>query len=113
MEQLLKPERFDVDPTCVGAEAKWKHWNRTFSNFITQVKDMTEVNKLQLLCNYVSASVYTYINECENYSDAIAVLDSLYVTKKKRNFRQTLLGIESPTSRCVYKRIFASSKANE
>ncbi|KFM71742.1 hypothetical protein X975_23396, partial [Stegodyphus mimosarum] len=91
MENLLKPERFDVDPVCVGAESKWKHWKRTFSNFLTQVKEATEERKLQLLCNFVSASVYQYINDSQSYDNAINVLDSLYITKRNEIFARHCL----------------------
>lgn len=95
MEQFLKPERFDVDPTCTGAEAKWKHWKQTFSNFIDKIPNVTEANKLPLLCNYVSAAVFLYINDAENYSDAIATLDSLYVVRRNEIFARHCLASRS------------------
>ncbi|GFT46969.1 uncharacterized protein TNCV_3746531 [Trichonephila clavipes] len=52
MEQLLKPERFDIDPTCSNSETKWRHWKKTFENFLGGIKTITEENKLPLLCNY-------------------------------------------------------------
>ncbi|XP_054722967.1 uncharacterized protein LOC129232889 [Uloborus diversus] len=91
MEQLLKPERFDVDPTCANAESKWKHWKRTFANFLGQVPQITDENKLNLLCNYVSASVFRYISDSETYSDAVDVLDSLFVTKRNEIFARHCL----------------------
>ncbi|XP_046407451.1 uncharacterized protein LOC124172088 [Ischnura elegans] len=91
MEQLLKPERFDTDPSHVGAESKWKHWKRTFANFLGQVNKVSEDGKLQLLCNYVSANVFRYISDSENYSDAIKILDSLYITKRNEIFARHCL----------------------
>ncbi|XP_035223976.1 uncharacterized protein LOC118196616 [Stegodyphus dumicola] len=91
MENLLKPERFDIDPACVGAESKWKHWKRPFSNFLTQVKEATEERKLQLLCNFVFASVYQYINDSQSYDNAINVLDSLYIAKRNEIFARHCL----------------------
>lgn len=55
---------------------------KTFSNFIEKIPNATESNKLPLLCNYVSASVYQFISEAPDYSTAIATLDSLYVIKR-------------------------------
>ncbi|GFS77861.1 hypothetical protein NPIL_168011 [Nephila pilipes] len=83
MEQLLKPERFDIDPTCSNAETKWRHWKKTFENFLGGIKTLTEENKLPLLSNYVTSNVYQFINDCTTYTGAIAILDSLFI--KKRN----------------------------
>ena len=91
MEQLLKPDRFDADPACVEAESKWKHWKQTFTNFLTQIKDIDAGGKLRLLCNFVSASVYQYINESLSYENAISTLDSLYITKRNEIFSRHCL----------------------
>lgn len=102
MEQFLKPERFDVDPTCASAEARWKHWKKTFSNFIEKIPNVTEDNKLPLLCNYVSATVFLYINDAESYNDAIAILDSLYVARRNEIFaRHCLASRNQQTSESV------------
>ncbi|GFX03587.1 retrovirus-related Pol polyprotein from transposon opus [Trichonephila clavipes] len=79
MEQLLKPERFDIDPTCSNSETKWRHWKKTLGG----IKTIIEENKLPLLCNYVASNVYQFINDCTTYAQAIAILDSLFI--KKRN----------------------------
>ena len=81
MEQLLKPERFNIDPTCVNAEAKWSHWKITFGDFLEGITNIAEGNKLPLLCNYVSSNVYQFINECRTYTEAITILDSLFIKK--------------------------------
>ncbi|GFW84309.1 retrovirus-related Pol polyprotein from transposon 17.6 [Trichonephila clavipes] len=83
MEQLLKPERFDIDPTCSNSETKWRHWKKTFENFLGGIKTITEEHKLPLLRNYVTSNVYQFINDCTTYAQAIAILDSLFI--KKRN----------------------------
>ncbi|GFS72388.1 uncharacterized protein TNCV_1827821 [Trichonephila clavipes] len=83
MEQLLKPERFDIDPTCSNSETKWRHWKKTFEKFLGGIKTITEENKLPLLSNYVTSNVYQFINNCTTYAQAIAILDFLFI--KKRN----------------------------
>lgn len=95
MDQFLKPERFDVEPTCTGAEAKWRHWKRTFSNFIDRIPQMAEVNKLPLLCNYVSANVFRFINDEDSYDAALNILDSLYITKRNEIFARHCLASRS------------------
>lgn len=95
MDQFLKPERFDVDPTCTGAEAKWKHWKRTFTNFIDKIPNVTDDSKLPLLFNYISAAVFVYINDAVNYNDAIGILDSLYVIRRNEIFARHCLASRS------------------
>ena len=50
-----------------------------------------ELNKLDVLINYVSPKVYHYIAECEMYNSAISVLESLYVKQKNDMFAHHLL----------------------
>lgn len=91
MERLLRPERLDIDPKSVGAEAKWLHWKKTFTNFVNQISDITEENKLPLLCNYISADVFQYVNDSSSFQDAIELLDSLYVTKRNEIYARHCL----------------------
>ena len=68
MDKWLKPSRFDCDPSSAGAEKEWKHWERTFQNFIATVDRpasgsqaaviATSEQKLSALLNFVSSSVY-------------------------------------------------------
>ena len=34
MEKALKPVRLDLDASSPGASKQWKHWRRTFENFL-------------------------------------------------------------------------------
>ncbi|KFM80549.1 hypothetical protein X975_17233, partial [Stegodyphus mimosarum] len=52
-------------------------------NFLTQVNEATEKRKLQLLCNFVFASIYQYINDSQVYDNAINILASLYILLKE------------------------------
>ncbi|XP_024885915.1 uncharacterized protein LOC112463647 [Temnothorax curvispinosus] len=83
MDKFLKPERFDVEPTSISADQKWTHWKRTFSNFLSHIKDVPEASKCQLLTNHIAPNVYQYISEAGTFAEAIDVLDSLYI--KPRN----------------------------
>ena len=100
MEKYLKPTRFDCDPHTVGADKQFKHWLATFKNFITSIQPATAAtttaednetttttttttptsdNKLNLLMNYVSPSVYEYIQDAATYDSAIETLTNIYV----------------------------------
>lgn len=83
MDKLLKPERFDVEPTSIAADKQWSHWKQTFSNFLSHITNTSEIGKLQLLTNYVAPNVYQYISEIETFKDAMDTLESLYI--KPRN----------------------------
>lgn len=98
MENFLKPERFDVDPTCANAENKWLHWKKTFENFLLKVPNLIEENKLPLLFNYVSANVFQSISEATSYSAAITALETLYVVKKNEIFARHCLASRNQLS---------------
>ncbi|XP_064115027.1 uncharacterized protein LOC135221134 [Macrobrachium nipponense] len=80
MEKLLKPTRLDLDPSSPSAAKEWRHWHKTFSNFIQECGEMAP-NKLRTLVNYVSPNVYEYIEECVNYDTAISTSEKLYSIK--------------------------------
>ncbi|GFT90666.1 uncharacterized protein NPIL_504061 [Nephila pilipes] len=93
--ELLKPERFDIDPTCANMEAKWSHWKRTFGSFLQGITNISEGNKLTLLYNYVSSSVCQYINDCSTYAEAIMTLDSLFLKKQNVIFPRHCLSTKT------------------
>ena len=87
MDKHVRPTRFDVDLTSPNVEKEWKHWLRTFDNFVgtltlTGDANAQQATKLQALTNYVSASVYEYISEATDYDGAINILKNLYVKPK-------------------------------
>ena len=56
MEKVLKPERFDINPTAPNAAKLWRHWLALFENFLAVIES-ENLNKLTVLANYVSAVV--------------------------------------------------------
>ena len=101
MDKWLKPSRFDCDPSSAGAEKEWKHWERTFQNFIATLDRpasgsqaaviATSEQKLSALVNFVSLSVYDYIADADNYDTAIAKLRSLYIKPNNVLYNRHLL----------------------
>ena len=89
MDKWLKPARFDCDPSTPGAEQEWRHWEKTFQNFLAtlcnpasgnqQAVEASAAIKLSALVNFVSSSVYDYIAEADDYNAAITKLRSLYI----------------------------------
>ena len=88
MERFLKPERLDVDPSVGDADKLYKHWKKTFDNFL---ESLEEPNKLSILVNFVSARVYEYIAECDTFEDAIEILKNTYIKPKNEVFARHLL----------------------
>ena len=91
MERLYRPERLDVDPSSPAASKQWLHWLRTFENFVSSFPTDQQPNKLNLLINHVSPSVFEYISECESYDSAIDILKELYNKPKNVIFARHLL----------------------
>jgi len=90
MDTLLKPVRLDLDPNSPTATKEWKHWHRTFTNFIAECGDKAP-DKYRTLINYVSHNVYEYIEECTSYESAIDVLEGVFVKTTNEIFARHLL----------------------
>lgn len=90
MDKLFKPERLDIDPSSTNASKVYLHWIKTFENFVSQIRQ-ENVNKLQLLVNFVSPLVYQYIEECQTYDAAISILRSTFVKPANEIYARHLL----------------------
>ena len=78
MDKILRPERFDADPSASGATKSWIHWKRTFENFLAVLLD-ENIDKFRVLTNFVSPTVFEFIEECTTYEAALEALDNIYV----------------------------------
>ena len=81
-------EASQVDPNVPDSKQVFKYWRKTFERFVAAVENGRDVNdpeidKYGLLINYVSSSVYNYIEETNNYGLAITLLERAYI--KPRN----------------------------
>ncbi|XP_066980104.1 uncharacterized protein [Macrobrachium rosenbergii] len=90
MAKLLKPCRLDTDPSSPTAAKEWKHWHRTFQNFIEESGEAAP-NKLRALVNCVSPSVYELIEDCVTYEGAVAKLESVFVKLPNEIFARHVL----------------------
>ena len=80
--KFIKPSLFGADPNAGQASEEWKHWYRTFTNFLESfpaVSAITEQEKLSCLVAHIDKDVYSYISECASYNDAMSTLEGLYV----------------------------------
>ena len=92
MDKLLKPERLSIDPNSRNANVEYKHWLKTFQNYITAVREVNEnVNQLQVLINFVSATVYSYIEDCPTFDIALQTLEKVFVKPVNEIFARHVL----------------------
>ena len=85
MSKALKPLRLDLDPNSLDAAKQWKHWKRTFDNFIKECGD-TAPDRFCSIVNFISAEVFDYVEECTTYDAVIETLERLYVKTPNKIF---------------------------
>ena len=88
MERFLRPERLDVDPSSGDADKQFKHWLKTFDNFVATLNNP---QKLSILTNFVSARIYEYIADVDTFDAAISILQKTYIKKKNEVFARHVL----------------------
>ena len=94
MEKFLKPATLSLDPNSSTAAKDYKHWVKTFENFIEECSGTTPPttpNKLRLLVNLVSPRIYEYIEDCTTYNAAKAELDKVFKRSTNIIFARHLL----------------------
>ena len=82
MERLLRPERFDVEPSSKTASKEWRHWFKTFENFVLSLSEENRTSKFQLLTNLVAPNVYEFIADSSSYDDATQSLNMCMINLK-------------------------------
>ena len=90
MEKILRPAKFDEDPSSSQATAAWRYWKRTFINFITTAQ-VADDQKLNVLINFVGLRVYEIISEITTYDAAMELLENTYIKPKNTIFARHLL----------------------
>ena len=85
MSKALKPLRLDLDPNSPDAAKQWKHWKRTFDNFIEECGN-TAPDRFRSIVNFISAEVFDYVEECTTYDTVIEILERLYVKTPNKIF---------------------------
>ena len=90
MEKILRPAKFDEDPSSPQATAAWQYWERTFNNFIATAA-VPDDQKLNVLINFVGLRVYEIISEAQTFDAAIKLLKNCYIKPKNTVFARHLL----------------------
>ena len=78
MSKALQLSRLGVDLKAPNAAKQWKHWKRTFDNFITECGE-TAPDRFRSTINFISADVFDYIEECTTYDAIATTLERLYM----------------------------------
>ena len=77
--------RLQVDASSPNARSDYKHWLRTFQNYLTAVPG-DNVNGLNVLINFVSATVYYYIEDAATLDGAFEILLRIYAKPENEIF---------------------------
>jgi len=97
LNELLKPGRFDVDPSSPKAAKQLKLWLRVYTDFIDKYgviarsQQADAPDKLRTLFAYVSADVYEMIEDCATYDAAVSKLKRSFRKVTKHYIRKTRL----------------------
>ena len=103
LNELMKPTRFDVDPSSPKAAKQLKHWFRVFTDFaqkcdqIARAQDADAPYKLRMLFAYISADVYELIEDCWPWCGAHKTQKSLWKVSEG-DFRDARFGDEKAKS---------------
>lgn len=74
MAKILTPDKLITEPNNTSAEKHYKHWKKTFENFIEDC-GQDAPDKLRCLTKYVSSDVYEHIADATTYDEAISILN--------------------------------------
>lgn len=104
--QVLRPERLDLDPCIADAAARYKHWKQNFLNFLTEMEatvaaqgeNARPVNKLSLICNLLSYTVFAHVEDCITYESVVEELDKLFIKPKSDVYARYQLSTRSQQS---------------
>ena len=91
----MQPSGLNLYASSVTASKKWRHWIKTFENYIEVLDSALEeghrTDRLKALKNCVSHHVYEYIEECTTYDTTMATHKNLYTKVPNEVFARHLL----------------------
>jgi len=93
MDRFLKPKDLETSPEDPEAATAFKYWLATFETCLQTVEARraainpdVEVNRKGLLVNFLSPVVYSYVEDCNTYDEALVILNRVYVKIKNDVF---------------------------
>ena len=95
MDRLMQPTRLDLNASSPSASREWRHWFKTFENYIevldASLAEERRTDRLEALVNSISHQVFEYIEDSATYDAAIAKLQNLYTKAPNEVFARHLL----------------------
>ena len=70
MTKILAPDKLTAEPNQETAERHYRHWKKTFDNYIEECGENAP-DKLRCLTKYVSPNIYEYFSEASTFELAI------------------------------------------
>ena len=92
MERALRPERFEILLDTPASEKEFNFFLRTLENYLA-VLPQENLDKLKILINHISPTVFEFVNEEVTYASAIEALKKIYVKPTNVVFARHLLSI--------------------
>ena len=80
-----------MDAGSPDAARHFTYWLRTMQNFVSTLP--ADVNKLQVLINYIGFRAYPIVEDSTTYDAAIAALKAAYVKQKNEVYARHLLAV--------------------
>ena len=81
MDRLLKLSKLETEPNSPDAGLVFKHWLQTFQRFFRAAREIykkeheeSQFDAYGLLINYLAPTIYRYVEETEDYVEAIGLL---------------------------------------
>ena len=96
MDKLLKLGKLNTDANSALAANEWRYWKRTFDSYINRYLEVPEggneeTEKLQALISCTTPEVFDYIDHCTTFTDAVAILERMYIKKKTMRFLHAIV----------------------
>ena len=100
MDKVLSPEKLELDlgTSADGGNAnKFVHWKTIMENFVETLKETvtTDDAKYKVLINFISPDIFLHISELTKYSEALALLQALFVKTKNPNYARHCLAMRT------------------
>ena len=92
MERALRPDRFDILPDTPSCEKEFKFFLRTLENYLA-VLPQADLDKLKVLVNHLSPTVFEYISEELTFQGAVDALKKIYMKPTNVVFGRHVLSI--------------------
>jgi len=90
--KLMKPSRLDLDPSSTSASKEWKHWRRTFENYIGERDHQRQSGRQVEVASKLRVSYRLRFHwAMRNYDEAVTAFQNLFVHVPNKTFARHLL----------------------